>query len=81
LQDWLQTMAVLGAVGLIILAGNYLVSPFLRIIAKTHIRELFTAAALLLIVGIAALMQTVGLFPALDTFLAGVVLANSKFKH
>jgi len=81
LPAWLQTIAVLGAVGVIILAGNYLVSPFLRIIAKTHIRELFTAAALLLVVGIAALMQTVGLSPALGTFLAGVVLANSEFKH
>ena len=81
LPAWLQTIAVLGAVGVIILAGNYLVSPFLRIIAKTHIRELFTAAGLLLVVGIAALMQTVGLSPALGTFLAGVVLANSEFKH
>jgi monovalent cation:H+ antiporter-2, CPA2 family len=81
LPAWLQTLAVLGAVGVIILVGNYLVSPFLRMIAKTHIRELFTAAALLLVVGIAALMQTVGLSPALGTFLAGVVLANSEFKH
>ena len=81
LPAWLQTLAVLGAVGVVILAGRYLIVPCLRIIAKTHIRELFSASALLLVVGIAALMQSVGLSPALGTFLAGVVLANSEFKH
>lgn len=81
LPGWLQTLAVLGAVAVIIAAGRYLVQPILRIIARTRLRELFTATSLLLVVGIAALMTLVGLSPALGTFLAGVVLANSEYKH
>jgi voltage-gated potassium channel Kch len=51
------------------------------VIARTQLRELFTAAALLLVIGIALLMDAVGLSPALGTFLAGVVLANSEYRH
>jgi CPA2 family monovalent cation:H+ antiporter-2 len=76
-----QTVIVLGAVGAIILAGRFLVRPFLRIVAATRLREVFTATALLLVVGIAVLMTQVGLSPALGTFLAGVVLANSEYRH
>lgn len=61
--------------------GEYAFVPILRIIARTRLRELFVASALLIVVGIAFLMETVGLSPALGTFLAGVVLANSEFKH
>ena len=50
-------------------------------VARTRLRELFTAAALLLIIGVALLMSKVGLSPALGTFLAGVVLANSEYRH
>lgn len=78
---WLQTLMVLGAVGVIIVAGRYVVVPLLRVVAKTHLHELFSASALLLVFAIALLMQMVGLSPALGTFLAGVVLANSEFKH
>lgn len=78
---WAQTAVVLGGIGLIILGGRYLISPALRMIAKTRLRELFTAAALLLVIGIALLMQSVGLSPALGTFLAGVVLAQSEYRH
>lgn len=76
-----QTLFVFAAVGLVIGAGRYLVQPLMRIIARTRQRELFTAFALLLIVAIAELMVLVGLSPALGTFLAGVVLANSAYKH
>lgn len=76
-----QTLLVLVVVAVIILAGRYLVSPAFRLIAKTRLRELFTAAALLLIIGIALLMAQVGLSPALGTFLAGVVLAQSEYRH
>jgi Kef-type K+ transport system membrane component KefB len=55
--------------------------PLLRVVARTRLRELFTASALLIVVGIALLMQMVGLSAALGTFLAGIVLANSEFKH
>lgn len=77
----LKTLLVLGAVGLVILIGRYAVPPLMRIIARTRLRELFTAFALLLIVGIAQLMVVVGLSPALGTFMAGVVLANSQYRH
>ena len=78
---WAQTLAVLGAVGVIILGGRYLLGPVFRAIARTRLREIFTAAALLLVIGIALLMQQVGLSPALGTFVAGVVLANSEYRH
>ena len=81
LPAWAQTLAVLGAVIGVIVAGRYLVRPLLAAIARTRLRELFTAAALLLVIGIALLMTQVGLSPALGTFLAGVVLANSEYRH
>jgi CPA2 family monovalent cation:H+ antiporter-2 len=76
-----QTLTVLGAVGLVILSGRFVIVPFLRFIARIHLRELFTAAALLIVIGTASIMMLVGLSPALGTFLAGVVLANSEFRH
>lgn len=76
-----QTLIILGVIILIILAGRYLLTPGFRLIAKTRIRELFTAAALLLVIGIAILMARVGLSPALGTFLAGIVLAQSEYRH
>jgi CPA2 family monovalent cation:H+ antiporter-2 len=78
---WLQALLVGGAVGTVHLAGKYLFVPFLRFISKTHLRELFTATSLLLVVSVAYLMEMVGLSPALGAFIAGVVLANSEFKH
>jgi monovalent cation:proton antiporter-2 (CPA2) family protein len=81
LPAWGQTLAVLLAVAAVILAGRFFVQPVLRAVARTRLRELFTAAALLLIIGIAILMTRVGLSPALGTFLAGVVLANSEYRH
>lgn len=81
LPAWAHTLVVLGSVFLIILAGRFLVRPLFNIIAKTRLREIFTATALLLIIGIAVLMTEVGLSPALGTFLGGVVLANSEYKH
>lgn len=80
LPGWAQTLLVIGAVSLIILAGRYLVRPLLRIVARTRVRELFTTSALLLVVGITVLMTVVGLSPALGAFLGGVVLANSEYR-
>ncbi|MFN8259159.1 MAG: monovalent cation:proton antiporter-2 (CPA2) family protein [Bacteroidales bacterium] len=77
----IQTLFILGAITAIVVAGKFGISPLLRIVARTRIRELFTASALLIVVGIAALMSMVGLSPALGTFLAGVILANSAFRH
>jgi monovalent cation:proton antiporter-2 (CPA2) family protein len=81
LAGWIQTLIVLGSVAVIILAGRFLIRPLFRIVAATRLREVFTATALLLVVGIAVLMTQVGLSPALGTFLAGVVLADSEYKH
>jgi len=81
LPGWAQTLVVLAAVAAIVVAGRFLVRPVFRAIARTHLRELFTAAALLLVIGIALLMTEVGLSPALGTFLAGVVLATSEYRH
>ncbi|MCG8344589.1 MAG: monovalent cation:proton antiporter-2 (CPA2) family protein [Chlorobiales bacterium] len=81
LPIWGQTMAVLGVVAGIVLAGKYLINPSFRFIAKTRLRELFTAAALLLVIAITILMGKVGLSPALGAFIAGVVLAQSEYRH
>lgn len=81
LPAWGQTLVVLGAVVVIVVAGRYLLRPLLRIIAATRVRELFTAFSLLLVVSISVLMSLVGLSPALGAFLGGVVLANSEYRH
>jgi CPA2 family monovalent cation:H+ antiporter-2 len=81
LPGWLSAITVLGVVGAIILGGRYLIRPVFRFIASSKLREIFTAAALLLVVGIALLMELVGLSPALGTFLAGVVLSDSEYRH
>jgi CPA2 family monovalent cation:H+ antiporter-2 len=78
---WAKALLTLAAVGVVVVAGRFAVRPGLRIIASTRLREMFTASALLLIVAIAWLMTLVGLSPALGTFLAGVVLADSEFRH
>ena len=78
---WMATLTVLGAVAAIILGGRYLLHPVFRVLGSVRMREVFTAAGLLLVIGIALLMSRVGLSPALGTFLAGVVLANSEYRH
>jgi len=81
LPAWAHTIAVLGAVAAIMLGGRYLTRPLFRWVAGTGIREIFVAFALLIVVGITLLMQLVGLSAALGTFLAGVVLADSEYRH
>jgi monovalent cation:H+ antiporter-2, CPA2 family len=81
LSPGLKTLTVLGAMASIVVSGLFVVAPFMKIIARTRLRELFTATALFLVIGVAYLMSIVGISPALGTFLAGVVLANSSFRH
>jgi monovalent cation:proton antiporter-2 (CPA2) family protein len=81
LSAWGRTVAVFGAVAAVVAGGRYLLRPVFRILGRVRMREVFTAAALLLVIGIALLMTKVGLSPALGTFLAGVVLANSEYRH
>lgn len=78
---WLQALMVLGSVTVIVVAGRFLMRPVFRWIAETRSHELFIATAMALIVGITLLMEYVGMSPALGTFLAGVVLAESEFRH
>jgi monovalent cation:proton antiporter-2 (CPA2) family protein len=78
---WQTALLILGVVAGIGLAGRFLTRPVFRYIAKTRSHEIFIAAALLLVVGITLAMSTVGLSPALGTFLAGVVMAESEFRH
>jgi monovalent cation:proton antiporter-2 (CPA2) family protein len=78
---WLTALMVMGSVGCVVLSGRFIIRPMFRFLAAVRLRESFTAAALLLVVGIALLMQVVGLSPALGTFLAGVVLADSEYRH
>jgi len=81
LPIWQQVLVTLGAVGSIILVGRALSAPVFRFIAETRLRELFTAFALLIVVAISFAMTSIGLSAALGTFLAGVVLADSEFRH
>lgn len=81
LPHWAQPLVTLGAVAVIVIAGQFIVPRGFAILAKTGLRELLTAAALLLIVGVALLMTEVGLSPALGAFVAGVVLAGSHYRH
>ncbi|MEL6587246.1 MAG: cation:proton antiporter [Pseudomonadota bacterium] len=81
LTGWQTTLVTLAAIAAVIMGGHYLTRPLFRFIAGARLRELFTAAALLVVIGIALLMTLVGLSPALGTFLAGVVLANSEYRH
>jgi len=81
LTPMMKTLTVLGAMASIIVFGLFVVNPLMKVIARTRLRELFTATALFLVIGVAYTMKMVGISPALGTFLAGVVLANSSFKH
>ncbi|MCL4112147.1 UNVERIFIED_CONTAM: hypothetical protein GTU68_039154 [Idotea baltica] len=69
------------SIAIVVVGGHFLSRPLFRFVASSGLREIFTATALMLVIGIAALMSLVGLSPALGTFLAGVVLANSEFRH
>ncbi|MCY4044556.1 MAG: monovalent cation:proton antiporter-2 (CPA2) family protein [Cellvibrionales bacterium] len=80
-SGWLYALAVLASIIVVVAGGHYLSRPLFKFIAASGLREMFTATALMLVIGIAALMSFVGLSPALGTFLAGVVLANSEFRH
>jgi len=81
LPGWGAALVTLAAIAAVILAGIYLSGPAFRFIHAARMREMHTAFALLIVVAIAFLMILVGLSPALGAFLAGVVLANSEFRH
>ena len=81
LNAWQQMLVTLGAIAAVFLIGTQLTEPLFRFISAAHMRELFTAGALFVVIGIALIMSLVDLSPALGTFIAGVVLANSAYRH
>lgn len=81
LPGWGVALVTLTAVASIILAGIYLIRPVFRYIHSAHLPEMYTALALFIVISISFMMTLVGLSPALGAFLAGVVLANSEFRH
>ena len=78
---WLGVLKLVGVIAGIVLGGRFVLRPLFRVIAGTRVREIFTAFSLLLVIGIALLMQAVNLSMALGTFLAGVLLAESEYRH
>jgi monovalent cation:H+ antiporter-2, CPA2 family len=81
LPGWGITLVTIGAIAGIIITGVFFTRPVFRFIHAAKLREMYTALALLIVVGISFLMMLVGLSPALGAFLAGVVLASSEFRH
>ncbi|MGK6343529.1 monovalent cation:proton antiporter-2 (CPA2) family protein [Chryseobacterium sp. DT-3] len=81
LPEWLQAGTVILGVAILILLGRYVFVPFLRYVSKSGMTELLTASSLFLVIGVSELMVVIGLSPALGAFLAGVMLANSEFRH
>lgn len=78
---WIELSVIFGSIAAIVFGGRFLAAPLFRFVADTRLREIFTALALLIVVAMAALMQSIGLSPALGSFLAGVVLAENEFRH
>jgi CPA2 family monovalent cation:H+ antiporter-2 len=81
LSGWQTALVTLIAIGTVVILGRYAVTPLFRFVARAQLRELFVSTALMVVLGVALLMTMVGLSPALGTFLAGVILAGSEFRH
>lgn len=81
LPEWLQAGTVIFGVALLILLGRFVFVPFLRYVSKSGMAELLTASSLFLVIGVSELMVAIGISPALGAFIAGVMLANSEFRH
>jgi glutathione-regulated potassium-efflux system ancillary protein KefC len=81
LPDWAQALATAGVILLVILGGRYGAHHLFRNVARSNLREVFTATSLALVVGTTLLMQLVGISPALGAFIAGMMLANSEYRR
>src|SRR5471032_1842965 len=80
-SDWMKIGMKVAAFFIMLVGGRYLLRPLFRYIAMANVREVFTAAALLLVLGAALFMDLLGLSMALGTFIAGVLLAESEYRH
>jgi monovalent cation:proton antiporter-2 (CPA2) family protein len=81
LPAWQRALATLGAVAILVIAGRYLLRYVFRYVAASRLRELFTELTLVLVIGITLLMEAVGLSAALGAFVAGLMLADSEYRH
>ncbi|MCA0937715.1 glutathione-regulated potassium-efflux system protein KefB [Vibrio alginolyticus] len=79
--NWFDVLTVLASVIGLLIGGHFLLRPLFRFVVMSGVRELFTVAALLVVLGISVVMQKLGLSMALGTFLAGVLLAESEYRH
>jgi glutathione-regulated potassium-efflux system ancillary protein KefC len=78
---WIATATALAAIAAVIALGRYVMRPLIRVIALVNVREIFTAFALLLVIGVALLMTLAGLSMGLGAFLAGALFASSEYRH
>jgi CPA2 family monovalent cation:H+ antiporter-2 len=81
LPEWMHPVAIAGAVALVVFGGRYLVRPAFAYFSLARMREVQVAAALLIVIAVSVMMDEIGLSPALGSFLAGVVLASSEYRH
>ncbi len=81
LSGWIQLIIIIVVIASITFVGRFIARHIFRLVAETGMHEIFTAMALLLVIGIAIIMSKIGLSPALGTFLAGVVLADNEYRH
>lgn len=81
LPGYTQALIIAGAIAFVIIGGRYISTYLFRAMARTNLREIFTALSLALIIGITLLMKLVGVSPTLGAFIAGVVLANSEYRR
>lgn len=80
-EGWVAALQIVAFFAIIVLGGRFALRPIFRIIASTRLREIFTAFSLFLVVGAGLLAEAVGISMALGTFLAGVLLAESEYRH
>ncbi|MYN01159.1 potassium transporter [Pseudoduganella sp. DS3] len=80
-NNWIPLATALGSIGVLVIGGRWLLNPMFQVLARAKAREVMTAAALLVVLGAALLMQLGGLSMALGAFLAGVLLSESSFRH
>lgn len=81
LPGWQVAIVSFATIAAVLAGGHFLTDPIFRVVSRTRLRELFVSTALMMVLAIALLMTMVGLSPALGTFLAGVVMARSEYRH
>lgn len=81
MPGWAQLLLIIGVISAIVFIGRFIARHVFRLVAETGLHEIFTASALLMVIGIALAMDAIGLSPALGTFIAGVVLAENEYRH